>query len=68
MGKRCIAFGTRVRKSVSEEILWICRTVNDKTRPMIQCAQCLKWYHKDCMGLDVEKSYKGVKWLRVKTC
>ena len=58
-----IMLGTRVRKTQTVEVLCICRTMNEKTRPMIECESCLKWFHKDCMGLDVNKSFKGVKWV-----
>ena len=63
LGERKIRFGTRVLKSKTVNILCSCRTVNDSTRAMIECVQCLKWYHKDCMNLDVAQSYSGVKWV-----
>ena len=25
---------------------------------VIECTKCLKWYHKDCMCLDVTESYR----------
>ena len=61
--ERRIMLGTRVRKTQTVEVLCICRTMNEKTRPMIECESCLKWFHKDCMGPDVNKSFKGVKWV-----
>ena len=48
-----IMLGTRVRKTVTGKVLCICRMINDKTRPMIECEHCLQWYHKNCMGLEV---------------
>ena len=61
MEERKIRLGTRVLKSETVNILCSCRTVNDSTRVMIECVQCLKWYHKDCMDLDVTQSYSSVK-------
>lgn len=61
--ERRIMLGTRVCKTVTDKVLCICRMINDKTRPMIECERCLQWYHKDCMGLEVTKSFKDVKWV-----
>jgi len=30
---------------------------------MIACDHCKLWFHKDCMCLDVTKSYKDVPWV-----
>ena len=60
VGKRRIAFGSRIIKSIPEELFCICR--NEKTRPMIACDQCKKWFHKDCIGLDIDNSYKSEAW------
>ena len=42
-----------MKKSVQESIYCMCRTINDRMRPMIACDNCCKWYHKDCVNLDV---------------
>ena len=63
LGKRRIALGSRVRKSTQEQIFCICKTLNDKKRPMIACDLCTKWFHKDCMSLDITKSYKDCMWM-----
>ena len=49
----------RVRKSLSEYIYCLCRLPNDKSRPMIECTSCKKWYHNDCAKVvgDID-----VKW------
>ena len=61
-GQRRVRFGTRVRKSFPFDLFCICR-VNDDSKSMIECVRCLKWYHKECMALDDEKSYSSVKWM-----
>lgn len=58
---RRVGFGRKVRLSMSEKIYCNCRMPNDPTRAMIECEFCLKWFHYDCMRLDVDESYK--KWL-----
>ena len=58
--KRRIGFGQRVRKSESEKLYCICRLPNDKLRPMIKCSLCGKWYHSDCV--KVELSNVESKW------
>ena len=60
---RRVPLGSRVRKSVEVEIYCLCRLPNDKTRGMIECVSCRIWFHKDCISLDVTKSYKREKWL-----
>ena len=62
-GRRRIPFGSCVRKSKLEKLHCICRMPNDKERAMIACDQCKGWFHKDCMGLDVVKSYKTEEWM-----
>ena len=62
-GQRRVRFGTRVRKSFPFDLFCICRAVNDDSKSMIECVRCLKWYHKECMALDDEKSYSSVKWM-----
>ena len=58
--KRTIPLEGKVKKSVEEHIYC---TINDKTRPMIACNDCNKWFQKDCSNLDVNKSYKEIKWI-----
>ena len=52
----------RIIKRIKEQIYCTCRMVNDKTREMIKCCNCLKWYHLDCMNITDEHSLKDVKW------
>ena len=59
---RRVALGMRVRKSIIESIYCYCRMPNDKSRPMIRCDKCLKWFHKDCAELDLEESYQDFDW------
>lgn len=61
VGQRKIRFGTCVRKSTAINIFCICRTINDESKPMIECVRCLKWLHKECMGLDIDQSYSSIK-------
>ena len=61
--KRRVPFGSRVRKSVKEVLYCSCRMPNDKSKAMICCDQCQKWFHKQCEGLDPKESYKSMKWL-----
>ena len=61
--KRRIPLGGKVKKSVEEHIYCTCRQINDKTRSMIACDNCNKWFHKDCLNLDVNKSYRDIKWI-----
>ena len=55
-------FGCRVRKSIKETLYCTCRMPNDKSKPMIFCDQCRKWFHKQCEGLNPSESFKGIKW------
>lgn len=57
LGKRRIAFGSRVHKSYLEKIYCSC-----KNRAMIACNKCTNWFHKDCMGLE-SKLYKDEEWV-----
>ena len=61
--KRRIPLGGKVKKSVEEHIYCTCRQINDNTHPMIACDNCNKQFHKDCSNLDVNKSYKEIKWI-----
>ena len=61
--KRHIGLGKRIHKTVEVEIHCVCRLPNDVKRPMIQCDRYPKRYHKDCMSLDVEKSYAKEEWI-----
>lgn len=61
--ERRVTLGRRVRSSVTERIYCTCRTPNYDKKPMIKCDHCLKWFHKECEGLDVEESYQNVKWV-----
>ena len=49
---RHIRLGTRVIKSIPEDIFCICRLPNEKNKSMIECESCRKWFHHQCMGLD----------------
>ena len=60
--RRRVPLGMRVRKSIVDNIYCICRMPNNKTRAMIQCVSCMKWYHKDCMSLDPQGDFKGKRW------
>ena len=51
-----------VRKTIVEKMYCTCRQINVSSRPMIRCDKCLKWYHKDCMGLDVTLCYTSIEW------
>ena len=62
LGMRRVPFGSRIRKSISEEVLCNCRMPNEKLRAMIQCDWCGKYYHMDCMELDDQRSYHDVDW------
>ena len=61
--KRRLGFASRIRKSIGEKLFCSCRMPNDKTRLMIQCDQCKEWYHKDCVALDIMKSYQDESWI-----
>ena len=61
--RRRVALGGRVRKSVREPLYCSCRLPNDRSKPMICCDQCQKWFHKDCEGVDLTQSFKSAKWL-----
>lgn len=63
IGERKIRYGTRVCKSVTVSVYCKCRLMNDELKVMIECMQCRKWYHNECVGLDSRKSYSGVKWV-----
>lgn len=63
LGKRRVPLGMRVRKSIVEDIYCVCRMPNDLTRAMIKCKNCKKWYHNDCMSLDLDKTYSETKWV-----
>ncbi len=39
----------------------MCRMVNDKLRPMIECDLCQNWFHLDCVGLKLDGE-KLNKW------
>ena len=60
---RRVSFGSVIRKSFAETIHCSCRTVNEPFRPMIQCGSCFKWFHIDCVSLDVNKSYESIDWI-----
>ena len=63
-GRRRVPLGMRIRKSTTETIYCTCRMPNvDKQRAMIKCDRCLKWFHKDCMSLDIKKSYRDEEWV-----
>ena len=59
---RRVSFGGVVKSSVAESIYCTCRMVNDPAQRMIKCGTCLKWFHTNCVGLEVDKSYRTVKW------
>ena len=61
--RRNIRLGTRIRKTYKEEIFCSCRMLNDESREMIACDSCQKWFHSDCVSLDLKKSYKDCKWM-----
>lgn len=61
--KRRIPFGSRVCKSYSERLYCTCRMPNDKSRSMIACDKCNKWFHKHCMQLKNSMSYKHKEWV-----
>ena len=56
-----IPIGSKVKTTIEECIYCTCRRVNDKTRPMIECDNFYKWFHKDYENLDTEKSHKGAR-------
>ena len=62
--QRRVPLGSRIKKSISEEIYCTCRTINDVKRPMIQCDNCRRYYHMDCEGLNstASESYSSLKW------
>ena len=47
--KRHVRFTTGVLKSFSFVLYCTCRTINDKSKSMIECCMCQKWYHKKCL-------------------
>ena len=61
--RRRVPFGSRsrVRKTYKESIYCNCRMPNDKSKPMIRCDQCRKWFHKKCENVG-DDSYKGQQW------
>ena len=61
--QRWVPLGCRVMKSSKEPIYCICRMPNDKTKPMISCDQCMKWFHKECENLSTDVSHTGMKWI-----
>jgi len=61
---RRVSFGSVIRKSFAETIHCSCRTVNDPLRPMIPCGSCFRWFHIECVSLDVNKSYESIDWIR----
>ena len=63
VGRRRVPFGMRVHKFFKEEIYCVCRMPNDKSKMMIQCYNCFKWFHCDCMSLPAKESYKDKKWM-----
>ena len=59
-GQRHVGFGRRITKSVKEELYCSCCMPNDRAIAMIYCDQM---YHKQCEGVDPDKSYiESVKW------
>ena len=61
VGQRKVRLGTRIRHSIVEDIFCICGMPNEKSRRMIQCDDCSKWYHDDCLSIDIEK-FSHKKW------
>jgi hypothetical protein len=60
--QRRVPIGSRVRKTIREQIFCQCRMPNNKDKAMIECSNCKKWYHKGCEGIDTEETYKGKPW------
>ena len=60
--RRSLRLGRRVRRSSAVLVQCKCRMPSERGRADIQCSMCQKWHHMDCMGLDPNKSYKGVQW------
>ena len=42
---RRITLGNVIKQSITEKIYCVCRMVNDKLRPMIECDLCQNWFH-----------------------
>lgn len=61
--KKRVRLGSLVRKVLREKIFCICRQPNDRLRAMIQCDNCRKWFHEDCVGLDTNISYSSIDWM-----
>ena len=61
-GDRSIRTRRRILKYVIERIYCSCRMPNDRTKSMIQCSRCLKWFHHVCMALEEQSSMYGVEW------
>ena len=60
--QRRVPFGSRVRVTHKVDVFCSCCMPNDKDKAMIKCENCRKWYHKECEGVDKDKSYKGKPW------
>lgn len=59
IGRRRIALGSRVRRTVLERVFCIasCRMPNEKNRAMISCDRCKAWFHIDYVNLDKDDSF-----------
>ena len=62
--RRRVPLGSRVKKSIREQIYCLCRMPNDKTMGMTECTRCLKWFHNECVGLEeIESDIRSLKWI-----
>ena len=59
---RRITIHNRFKSCIKEDIYCICRMPNDPHVAMICCDKCSKWYHKKCMGIELNVNLHGVKW------
>jgi uncharacterized protein YbaR (Trm112 family) len=59
---RSIPRGAKMFKTIQkEEVFCICRMINNPEKGMINCNRCNKWYHIDCVNVDLKEK----KWFCV---
>jgi hypothetical protein len=42
----------QIVRTQSMPLLCICRTVNVRSKPMVQCHRCKEWFHSSCLNID----------------
>ncbi len=56
--RRRITLGRRVHCTALEDIHCVCKMPNEEDIPMIMCDCCRKWFHGECVGIDISSHCK----------